>query len=84
MHSISQSRPRCRGSASTHPAQTPGLVLAVDERAIADAIGLSVPWLRKDRAGKRLIPFFRVGRCVRYSPEAVRRALAELQEGGAK
>lgn len=58
------------------------LPLAVDEKAAAKALNVSVAWLRKDRRTKRLIPFYRLGGCVRYSPEGIRSALADLQEGG--
>ncbi|WP_130434115.1 hypothetical protein [Rivibacter subsaxonicus] len=56
--------------------------IAVNERACAQAIGMSVPWLRKDRRTKRLIPFFRIGTAVRYNIDRVREALATMEEGG--
>lgn len=56
--------------------------LAVDEKAAAQALNVSIGWLRKDRRTKRLIPFYRLGACVRYSPDSIRKALADLQEGG--
>ena len=58
--------------------------LAVDEHTVAQAIGMSVAWLRKDRRGKRLIPFYRVGGCVRYSLARVQESLWTLEEGGPK
>lgn len=56
--------------------------LAVDEYAIAQAIGMSVPWLRKDRRTKRLVPFYRIGKSIRYDIGRVRAALITLEEGG--
>lgn len=57
--------------------------IAVDEHTTAAAIGMSVHWLRKDRRGKRLVPFFRMGGAIRYDLQRVREALARLEEGGA-
>jgi len=57
--------------------------LAVDEFECASAIGMSVAWLRKDRRGKRLIPYYRIGGRILYSLERVQTALATLEEGGA-
>jgi len=54
----------------------------VDEHAAAREIGLSVAWLRKDRRGKRLIPFSRLGRAIRYNLDHVRQAVDALEEGG--
>ena len=57
--------------------------IAVDEYAIAAAIGMSVHWLRKDRRGKRVVPFFRIGGAIRYDHQRVREALvAKCEEGG--
>jgi hypothetical protein len=56
--------------------------IAIDERQCAQAIGMSVHWLRKDRRTKRLIPFIRIGTAVRYNIERVREAFAEMEEGG--
>ncbi|MDB5779963.1 MAG: hypothetical protein JWP93_2328 [Polaromonas sp.] len=56
--------------------------IAVDEKAFAAAIGVSVAWLRKDRLTKRLIPFYRIGSHIRYSPERAREFLASCEEGG--
>ena len=56
----------------------------VDERACALAIRKSVPWLKKDRRTKKLIPFYRIGRSVRYDLDRVRVALLALEEGGPK
>ncbi len=56
--------------------------LAVDESAAAQAIGLSVHFLRKDRRTKRIIPFYRIGDRVLYNLDRVRAALAVFEEGG--
>jgi hypothetical protein len=42
---------------------------------------MSVAWLRKDRRGKRLIPYYRLGARVLYSLERVQQALNQLEEG---
>ncbi len=56
--------------------------IAVDEKQIAAAIGMSVGFLRKDRQTKRQIPFYRIGGCIRYDLNRVREALAAVEEGG--
>lgn len=68
-----------------HPApNTAGARLAVDEKTMAEAIGMSVAWLRKDRSGARTVPFFRLGSSVRYNIDRVREALDKRAEGGAR
>lgn len=57
--------------------------IAVDEHVVAAALGLSVHWVRKDRIGKRLVPFYRIGGAIRYNLDRVREALAAVEEGGA-
>lgn len=57
--------------------------LIVDDRTIAELIGMSLPWVRKDRRTKRLLPFFRLGGRVRYDVPTVRKALLSRSEGGA-
>ena len=57
--------------------------LTVDEAEAAQAIGLSIHFLRKDRRTKRLIPFYRIGDRVLYNLERVQEALAAFEEGGA-
>jgi hypothetical protein len=54
----------------------------VDEQAAAAALGMSVGWLRKDRYGKRTIPFFRLGGRIRYDLDRIRCSLAAREEGG--
>ncbi len=59
--------------------------IAVDEHACAEAIGMSVAWLRKDRRTARLVPFYRLGTAIRYDLERVRAALvARAEEGGGR
>lgn len=56
--------------------------IAVDEQTCASAIGMSIHWLRKDRRGARLVPFYRLGDRVLYDLTRVREALAATEEGG--
>lgn len=56
--------------------------IAVDENAIAKQLNMSVHFLRKDRRGARVVPYFRIGGSIRYSVERVRAALSNLEEGG--
>ena len=68
-----------------HPApNTAGTRLAVDEKTLAATLGMSVAWLRKDRSGARIVPFFRLGSSVRYNIDRVREALDKRAEGGAR
>lgn len=62
---------------------TEGLPLIVDERKIAEIVGMSLPWVRKDRRGARLLPFFRLGSAVRYDVPTVLKAMRARSEGGA-
>ncbi|MCF8203658.1 MAG: helix-turn-helix domain-containing protein [Methylotenera sp.] len=57
--------------------------LALTEHEMAEALGLSVHTLRKDRQRQRRIPFFKLGSAVRYNVDRVREALAKFEEGGA-
>lgn len=56
--------------------------IAVDERVCARSLGVSVGMLRKDRAGSKTIPFYRIGRSIRYDLQRVREALSKVEEGG--
>ena len=68
-----------------HPApNTAGTRLAVDEKTLAATLGMSVAWLRKDRSGARIVPFYRLGTSVRYNINRVREALDKQAEGGAR
>ncbi len=79
------------GSASKQRTRAPRLpagqipefqVIGVTEFDLAESIGMSVEFLRKDRSGKRLIPFYRIGASIRYNPTRVIEALARLEVGG--
>lgn len=61
---------------------TPVPKLALTEHQMAEALGLSVFTLRKDRSTNRRIPFYKIGGAVRYNVDRVREALATLEEGG--
>ena len=54
--------------------------LIVDDKSIAVLIGMSLPWVRKDRRTKRLLPFFRLGGRIRYDVPTVRKALLARSE----
>lgn len=71
-------------SRTRHPAdKIPEIkTIAVGEFELAESIGMSVEFLRKDRSGKRLIPFYRIGTAIRYNPTRVGEALAALEQGG--
>lgn len=56
--------------------------VAVGEHEAANALGLSVHTLRKDRQKERRFPYFKVGRSVRYDLARVREALAGMEVGG--
>lgn len=56
--------------------------IAVDEHAIAKALHVSVGWVRKDRYGRRILPFYRLGGHIRYNPDHCVAAIAAVEEGG--
>jgi hypothetical protein len=58
--------------------------IIVDEHACAASLGLSVGWLRADRLGKRIIPFYKIGGAVRYNLRRVEQALAAVEYGGSR
>lgn len=62
--------------------QTIETLKAVDDKQIAELIGMSVHWVRKDRKTKRILPFFRIGDSVRYDVETVRKVFLSRMEGG--
>jgi hypothetical protein len=64
-------------------APSPTARIGLTEKEIAEALGLSLTWIQHDRIGRRILPYFRIGGAIRYSPERVRAALERLQEGGA-
>jgi hypothetical protein len=61
---------------------TPSPTTPVNEFACAEAIGMSVHFLRKDRIGKKLIPFTKIGAAIRYDLDRVHEALRAMQHGG--
>ena len=92
-HSKTSPKPGTASASKRHSAQSrirhkaeknPEVQIAVGEFDLAAAIGMSVDFLRKDRSGKRIIPFFRIGKAIRYNPQRVNEALASLEEGGHK
>lgn len=56
--------------------------IVIDEFAAADALGVSVHFLRKDRRTMRRIPYFKIGPLVRYDLNRIRAALSRMEEGG--
>ena len=56
--------------------------IAMNEVEASQALGMSIHFLRKDRITKRIIPFYKLGGRVLYSPERIKQALAGLEEGG--
>ena len=85
------STPPAPGSASKQRTRAPRLpagqnpafqVIGITEFDLAESIGMSVEFLRKDRSGKRLIPFYRIGAAIRYNPARVTESLARLEVGG--
>lgn len=49
---------------------------------IAQRTPLSLSWLRKDRAGRQLIPFHRIGRKCLYDLDEVTQAIEQARVGG--
>lgn len=62
--------------------ETKDLPLIADDKAIAKITHMSLPWVRKDRMTKRILPFFRMGRSIRYNVPVVLAALSAHMEGG--
>lgn len=56
----------------------------VADEEIAKIIKMSVHWVRKDRITDRVLPFFRLGRAIRYNVPVVIAAFNAHMEGGAK
>jgi excisionase family DNA binding protein len=54
----------------------------LNEYELAAYLRLSVDTLRKDRQQGRRIPFYKIGRTVRYDLQRVREALASMECGG--
>lgn len=64
------------------PTDAPQPLRPVNEHEAAAFLGLSVDTLRKDRQQGRRIPFYKIGRAVRYDLQRVREALATMECGG--
>ena len=59
------------------------VVELLSDEQLAPKLNVSVGFLRKDRRGKRRVPFIRLGdRCL-YDLNRVHAALLNLEEGGA-
>lgn len=56
--------------------------IAVDDIELAKMLGMSVDFLRKDRVTKQLLPYYKIGKAVRYDVTRVRQALVLMEEGG--
>ncbi len=56
--------------------------IALTDKQLAEAINMSLSFVRKDRITKRIIPFFRLGDSIRYDVQTVRKALLSRMEGG--
>jgi excisionase family DNA binding protein len=56
--------------------------LGIDEHEAAKLLGLSVHTLRKDRTTHRRIPFYRIGKSIRYNAARLGEALAAMEVGG--
>jgi hypothetical protein len=56
----------------------------VPESRAALFLGVSPAYLRRDRAGEKLIPYIKIGRTVRYNTEDLKRFAAARREGGKK
>lgn len=54
----------------------------VDEHGCAAILGVSVGWLRADRLGRRIVPYYKLGGLVRYNMRRVEQALAAVEFGG--
>jgi hypothetical protein len=54
----------------------------VPDTVLAPILGVSQSFLQKDRLGKQLIPFYKIGdRCL-YSPDEALGALRAVRQGG--
>ncbi|MBC7620588.1 MAG: hypothetical protein H7293_16660 [Candidatus Saccharibacteria bacterium] len=58
------------------------LRLALNDKEVAKALGMSLAWVRKDRITKRILPFYRIGGCIRYDVDTVRKVMLSRMEGG--
>lgn len=54
----------------------------VNDVTLAKLLSLSVAYVRKDRLTARILPFFAIGRSIRYDVATVREAMLARMEGG--
>ena len=71
-----------RARVADRDGEGPAPRLLVTERELAQAIGVSVSFLQKNRVGSQAIPFVKVGPHVRYNLEEARLALKAMAAGG--
>jgi hypothetical protein len=64
------------------PSLDSSTAFAVADKEIAAMIGMSLAWVRKDRATKCILPFFYIGDCVRYDVATVRKSMLDRMQGG--
>jgi hypothetical protein len=57
----------------------PKKLLTEDE--LVELRGVTKGWLRDDRRGKRLVPFLKLGKAIRYRLADVDPALEKLRQG---
>lgn len=57
-------------------------LMGLTEKDLAAQIQVSLSWLQHDRITARIIPFYRIGKNIRYNKARVQAALAGLEEGG--
>lgn len=56
--------------------------VTVTESELSELMSLSTTFLQRDRRGKRLLPFYKLGGAVRYDLGRVRQALLSMELGG--
>jgi len=80
-----EKRPPGRPRIHPVPERPPGPadLLLVSEAELARRLDVSVGFLRADRLGKRVVPFVRMGRAIRYDLAEVSKVIKGLKRGGA-
>ena len=56
--------------------------ISLTDKEVAEALGMSLAFVRKDRATNRILPFYRIGAAIRYDIDVIRRQLLNSMEGG--
>jgi predicted DNA-binding transcriptional regulator AlpA len=64
MHAAITNNPSMRGFPMT-------INSLLNEKQVADLLGLSIQTLRNDRATRRKFPYIKIGKSVRYRPEDI-------------